>query len=84
MPSSVIAKKAAIVQMLHPKDARTFPEYVSNVFIPYIMSKLRNATRFDFVWDRCVETHWKVWQWQSVGNRGVGSKFLLVRLILIT
>ena len=41
--------------MVHPKDARTFPEYASNVFIPYIMSKLRNATRLDLVRDRYIE-----------------------------
>ena len=48
-------EKAAIFQMLQPKGARTFSEYSSNVFIPYIMLKLHNATHLDLVWDRYVE-----------------------------
>ena len=55
MASSVIVDGAAVVQMLHPKEARNFSEYASNVFIPYITSQLHNATRLDLVWDRYVE-----------------------------
>ena len=40
MASSVTVEKALIVQMLHPKDAKTFSEYASNVLIPYIMPKV--------------------------------------------
>ena len=35
---------AAVVQMLHPKNSRSFSEYGSDIFIPYIMSQFRNAT----------------------------------------
>ena len=55
MASCVIIDGAAIVQMLHPKNSRSFSEYASDVFIPYIMSQFRNATRLDLVWDRYVE-----------------------------
>ena len=55
MASSVTVEKAAIVQMLHLKDARNVSAYASNVFIPYIMLKLHNATHLDLVWDRYVE-----------------------------
>ncbi len=53
--SCVIVDGAAIVQMLHPRDSRNFSEYASSVFIPYMMSQLRNAMRLDVVWDRYVE-----------------------------
>ena len=53
--SSVTVEKAAVVQMLHPKDARTFSKYELNVFILYIMLKLHNATHLDLVWDRYVK-----------------------------
>ena len=55
MASSVIVDGAAVVQMLHSKDAINFSEYASNAFIPYITSQLHNATRLDLVWDRYVE-----------------------------
>ena len=54
MASCVIIDGAAIVQMLHPKNSRSLLEYASDVFIPYIMSQFRNATRLDLVWDRYV------------------------------
>ena len=41
--------------MLHTKGAGNFFEYALNVFIPYIMSTLHNATRLDLGWDRCVQ-----------------------------
>ena len=55
MASSVIVARATIVQMLHSKDARTFSEYASNVFIPYNMSKLHNAMHLDLVQNRYIE-----------------------------
>ena len=41
--------------MLHPKGARSFSEYSSNVLIPYIMLKFHNATHLGFVWSRYIE-----------------------------
>ena len=55
MASSVTVEKAAIVQMLQPKGATTFPEYASSVFIPYIVLILHNATCLSLVWDRYIE-----------------------------
>ena len=60
MASSVFVDGAVIVQMLHPKDARNFSKYASNVFIPYITSQLHHATRLDLVWDKYVEHSLKV------------------------
>ena len=43
---------AAITQMLHPTDCKTFHEYASNVFLPYLRSQLRNVDQLDLVWNR--------------------------------
>ena len=45
---------AAIVQMLAPKLATTFEDYVDNVFLPYILKQLENTERVDVVFDRYV------------------------------
>ena len=42
---------AAIVQMLSPKLARTFQDYVDLVFLPYVQRQFENASRVDIVWD---------------------------------
>ena len=43
---------AGIVQMLNPGKAKTFGEYAKNVFIPFVLSQYKSATRLDLVWDR--------------------------------
>ncbi len=43
---------AVIIQMLKPATAKSFNEYAQQVFMPYILSKLHQATRLDLVWDR--------------------------------
>ena len=49
LASSAIVDGAAVVQMLHPKDARNFSQYASNVFISYI-----NSSRFPSpIWLQC-------------------------------
>ena len=40
-----------VVQMLNPKTASTFREYVATVFIPYVTSQLQSAQRIDIIWD---------------------------------
>jgi len=42
---------AAIVHLLKPGNAKTFDEYSTLVFAPYIMSMLTRAQRIDVVWD---------------------------------
>ena len=86
MATCVIIDGAAIVQMLHPKNSRSFSEYASDVFIPYIMSQFRNATRLDLVWDRYVEDSLKstsrakcVKAPESCGRRRYSQKFLRVK-----
>ncbi|PFX17994.1 hypothetical protein AWC38_SpisGene17659 [Stylophora pistillata] len=48
---AVIIDRAVIVQMLQPKTVRTFDEYFSTVFTPYILKHLETAKRVDLVWD---------------------------------
>jgi len=43
---------AAIVQILNPGTAKTFGEYDKDVFIPFVLSQYKSATRLDLVWDR--------------------------------
>ena len=56
-PSSdvIILDGAAVINMLKPVGAKTFQEYSTHVFLPYIRSQLRNATRVDIVWDVYLE-----------------------------
>lgn len=46
---------AVVVQMLHPKTARIFKEYVQTVFLPYVNAQLQSAVRLDIVWDTYKE-----------------------------
>jgi len=45
---------AVIIQLLKPATAKTFNEYAQQFFVPYILSKLRQATRLDLVWDHYI------------------------------
>ena len=47
----VILDGAVIVQMLQPRTARTFNEYATTVFAPYLLKHLETARRVDLVWD---------------------------------
>ena len=47
----MILDGAAIVNMLAPGNAKTFSEYSSLVFLPYIISQLQHTSRVDIVWD---------------------------------
>ena len=47
----MILDGAAIVNMLPPGNVKTFSEYASQVFLPYIKSQLQHTSRVDIVWD---------------------------------
>ena len=53
--SIVILDGAAIIQMLKLVAVKTFEEYTSQIFVPYIMSQFQKALRVDLVWDRYIE-----------------------------
>ena len=52
--TNIVLDGAAIIQMLKPGTAKTFLEYASQVFIPYILGQLQHASRLDLVWDNYV------------------------------
>ncbi len=41
----------ALVHLLQPKACKTFDDYATVVFMPYINSNLQNVNRADLVWD---------------------------------
>ncbi len=41
----IIIDGAAIVNMLRPGNAKTFEDYASDVFLPYITSQLQHSSR---------------------------------------
>ncbi|KAG7161296.1 putative Glycosyl-transferase for dystroglycan-containing protein, partial [Homarus americanus] len=49
--TSIILDGPAVVEMLKPGGSRTFQEYSTAVFIPYIESQLEYRSRLDLVWD---------------------------------
>uniref|UniRef100_UPI00358FF46D uncharacterized protein n=1 Tax=Myxine glutinosa TaxID=7769 RepID=UPI00358FF46D len=51
----IILDGAAIVNMLRPVGTKTFQEYATLVFLPYIKAQLRNVSRVDIVWDMYIQ-----------------------------
>jgi hypothetical protein len=62
---------AAIVNMLRPGTAKTFQEYATNVFLPYVMTQLQHVTRLDIVWDEYVPESLKA---NARSKRGKGVR----------
>ena len=52
----MILDEAAIVHMLKPGLCKTFIEYASDIFIPYILSQLQHQSHLDLVWDYYAKT----------------------------
>ena len=54
--------------MLKPGTAKTFQAYADNVFVPYIVSQLKDTKRMYIVWDvyqtnnlKAKKTAWDTW-----------------------
>ena len=47
----IILDGAAITNMLAPGGTKSFSDYATQVFLPYITSQLQHAIRVDVVWD---------------------------------
>ena len=62
---------AVVVQMLHPKTARTFQEYTQTIFLPYIQAQLQSSQRLDIVWDTYQPDSLKT---ATRENRGSGAR----------
>ena len=55
MADVIILDGAAIINMLKPIGVKTFQDYTTHVFLPFIKAKLRNVTRIDIIWDVYLE-----------------------------
>ena len=62
---------AALVNMLQPGTAKTFKDYATNVFIPYITSQLQNLVRLDIIWDVYMHDTLKT---DARNKRGKGTR----------
>ena len=60
---------AAIVNMLPPRNSKTFKEYSELVFLPYLIRQAKDVKRVDVVWDRYLENSLKE---STRATRGLG------------
>jgi hypothetical protein len=68
----IIIDGAAIVNMLKPGvTTKTFQDYATQVFIPFIARQLRNADRVDIVWDEYFQDSLKA---KTRSKRGKGVR----------
>ena len=67
----VILDGAALVNMLKPGTVRTFSEYASQMFLPYITTQLQRVQSVDVVWDEYVDGSLKEY---THNTRGKGSR----------
>ena len=67
----IIFDGAAIVNMLKPIGVKTFQDYATHVFLPFIKAKLQNVQRVDIIWDVYVEDSLKS---TARENRGKGVR----------
>jgi hypothetical protein len=62
---------AAIVHMLPPGKSKTFQDYATSVFVPYVLKQAQTVQRLDLVWDTYISNSLK----QSTRNtRGQGVR----------
>ena len=54
-PTCVILDGTVLVQMLRPKNCKTFKDYSTSMFLPHLKSWLQKAQRVDLVWDNYCE-----------------------------
>nr|KAG5708605.1 hypothetical protein BaRGS_033026 [Batillaria attramentaria] len=66
---------AAIVQMLSPKFAKNFQQYVDLIFLPYIQRQFETTSRVDIVWDVYKADSLKA---SARERRGCGFKRMVV------
>ena len=65
---------AAIINMLQPGTVKTFQNYATHVFVPYITSQLQYVSRLDIVWDVYVPKSLKA---DTHSKRGKGLRDML-------
>ena len=64
---------ADIVNMLRPGTAKTSKAYVTDVFVPYVLSQLQHVKRLGIVWDRCIADSLK-FETRSTRGKGIRRK----------
>ena len=62
---------AAVVHLLQPKYAKTFGDFASEVFLPYLSKQLQSCLRVDVVWDSYSPESLKC---QERSKRGTGRR----------
>ena len=67
----IILDGSVIVNMLRPGSAKTFSDYASQVFLPYVASQLQQASRVDIIWDEYRPDNLKA---ETRVNRGKGVR----------
>ena len=67
----IILDGAAIVQMIQPVRCKTFADYATKIFVPYILSHLSKVSRLDLVWDRYMTCSLKA---ATRKKRGTGMR----------
>ena len=67
----ILRDGAAIVNMLRPGFAKTFSDYATQVFLPYITSQLQHVNRLDVVWDEYIADSLKA---ETRTRRGKGIR----------
>ncbi|KAK3728106.1 hypothetical protein QZH41_014263 [Actinostola sp. cb2023] len=68
---AIIVDGAVVVNMIKPRSQRTFADYSTQSFLPYVQSQLRHVKRVDIVWDEYFETSLKA---TTRDKRGLGSR----------
>ena len=67
----IILDGAAVINMLKPVGAKTFQDYATLVFLPYIKAQLARVTRVDIIWDVYIPDSLKS---TARENRGKGVR----------
>ena len=67
----ILLDGAAIVNTLRPGFAKTFSDYATQVFLPYITSQLQHVNRLDVVWGEYIADSLKA---ETRTRRGKGTR----------
>jgi hypothetical protein len=62
MPTEVnviIIDGAALVNMIKPGAEKTFSQYATESFLPYLKAQISQSNRVDFIWDEYIENSLK-------------------------